>query len=154
MRDKKVIGVIGGGRCPQRIAKLAETVGREIAKRDALLICGGLGGVMEAACRGAKQAKGMTIGILPGADPHEANEYVDVAIATGLGIARNVIIIRSCDAVIAIDGQFGTLSEIAFALQLGKPVVGLETWEISELVLKAKSPKEAVELAFQEITKK
>lgn len=154
MWDKEVIGVIGGGRCPPRIAKLAETVGREIAKRDAILICGGLGGVMEAACRGAKQAGGTTIGILPGGDPHEANEYVDISIATGLGIARNVIIIRSCDVVIAIDGQFGTLSEIAFALQLGKPVVGLETWEISELVIKARSPKEAVERAFEEIAKK
>jgi hypothetical protein len=129
--DKKlVIAIIGGSQCTPEISIKAETVGRELAKRGVVLICGGLGGVMEAACRGAAAEKGITVGILPGTDPDSANPYVQIPVTTGLGEARNVVIIRSADAVIAIDGEYGTLSEIAFALKNGKPVIGLNTWEL------------------------
>lgn len=143
------IGVIGGNSCPRGIAQMAEAVGAEIARRGAILICGGLTGVMEAACRGAKSAGGTTIGVLPGFDTTEANDYVDIPIVTGMSYARNLIIVRSCDVIIAIDGRYGTLSELAFALQLKKPVIGLALpWEIGPEILKARSPQEAVELAF------
>jgi hypothetical protein len=105
-------------------------VGRLVAERGAVVVCGGLGGTMEAACRGAKQAGGTTVGILPGLDRSQANPFVDVALPTGLGEARNVLVVRAADAVIAIGGGYGTLSEIALALKAGKRVIGLGTWEI------------------------
>ena len=111
-------------------AAAAHAVGREIARAGAVVVCGGLGGVMAAACRGAKKDGGTTIGILPGGDRSAANEWVDVAIATGLGEARNALIVRAADALIAVGGGFGTLSEIALALTAGKPVVGLGTWSL------------------------
>lgn len=125
-----VIGVIGESTFTEAVHELlAEEVGRRLARAGAALICGGLGGVMEAACRGARAAGGRTIGILPGSERTEANPFVDVAVATGMGQARNVLIVLSADALIAIGGGFGTLSEIALALRHGKPVVGLRTWE-------------------------
>jgi hypothetical protein len=120
-----LIAVIGGSHCSEEIYELARQVGHEIARAGALLICGGLFGVMEAACRGAKEAGGTTIGILPGRSKTEANAFVDIPIVTGLNDARNAIIARSADGVIAVDGEYGTLSEIAFALKFGKPVIGL-----------------------------
>ena len=144
----KLIGIIGGGSCSEEIAKVAEEVGEELARRGAALICGGHGGVMEAACRGAKRAAGLTIGILPGTDPGEANPYIDIPIATGLGQARNLVLVTAAAALIAIDGEYGTLSELGFALKLGKRVVGLATWEIPGVIV-ARSPKKAVELALQ-----
>jgi uncharacterized protein (TIGR00725 family) len=147
------IAVIGGAFCDPKTAALAEEVGREIARRGAILICGGLGGVMEAACRGAKSEGGLTIGILPGTDPNDANPYVDIPIVTGMGEARNVIVVRSAQAIIAIDGEYGTLSEIAFALKFGIPVIGLRTWELFrerervEDIVEVETPKEAVEKA-------
>lgn len=130
-RKTVFIGVVGGGACSPTEARLAEEVGREIACRGATLVCGGLGGVMEAACKGAREAGGSTVGILPGNSRLDANPYVDIPIVTGMGEMRNVIIIKSVDAVIAIDGEFGTLSEIAHALRNGIPVVGIDTWEFS-----------------------
>lgn len=125
-----VIGVIGESTFTEAVHELlAEEVGRRLARAGAALICGGLGGVMEAACRGARAAGGRTIGILPGSERTEANPFVDVAVVTGMGQARNVLIVLSADALIAIGGGFGTLSEIALALRHGKPVVGLRTWE-------------------------
>jgi uncharacterized protein (TIGR00725 family) len=115
-----------------------------------VVVCGGLGGVMEAACRGAKDAGGMTIGILPGTDRSAANPYVDVAIPTGLGEARNALVVRAADAVIAIGGGYGTLSEVAFALKAGKRVVGLGTWEIDG-VEAAGSPEAAVETVLGDL---
>jgi uncharacterized protein (TIGR00725 family) len=109
-----------------------------------VLVCGGLGGVMEAACRGAKEGGGTTVGILPGSERSAANEFVDVAIPTGLGEARNALVVRAADALIAVGGGYGTLSEIAFALKAGKPVVGLGSWEI-EGVQRADTPEAAVE---------
>jgi len=142
--NKKLIAVIGAGQCDQRIYSLAEQVGQGLAEQGLVVICGGLAGVMEAACKGAKAAGGMTIGILPGDDPASANAYVDIPVATGMGIARNIIIIRSAHAVLAIDGSYGTLSELAYALQLQKPIVGLETWDISEKILTTGNPHQAV----------
>lgn len=148
------IAVIGDGRCSTEVAALAEAVGRELARRGAVLVCGGLGGVMEAACRGAKAAGGLTVGILPGTSRREANRYVDVPIVTGLGEARNVLVVQSAQAVIAIHGEYGTLSEIAHALKLGIPVVGLHTWELAkggerrEAIVRAGTAQEAVEKAL------
>jgi uncharacterized protein (TIGR00725 family) len=141
------IGVIGASRCSPEIAELAEEVGREIGKRGAVLICGGLGGVMEFASKGVKEAGGLTIGILPGRSREEANAYIDVPIVTGMGHARNVIIAHSSDSMIAISGEHGTLSEIAIGLKLRKTIIGLNTWDI-EGVIKVKTPVQAVEKAM------
>ena len=142
------VAVVGSASCDAAVAALAREVGREIARRDVVLVCGGRGGVMEAACRGAKEQGGTTVGILPGGDRSQANPYVDVAIPTGLGEARNVIIVRSADAVVAVSGGYGTLSEIALALKMARPVVGLGTWELPRGIVQAGSPVEAVEQAL------
>lgn len=126
-----LVAVIGAAYCAPCEAKAAETVGRVLAEGGATVLCGGRGGVMEAACRGAHLAGGLTVGILPGDDPSAANPYVDVAIATGLGEARNAIVARSAQAVVAIGGRYGTLSEIAFALKHGLPVIGVDTWKLT-----------------------
>jgi hypothetical protein len=149
-----VLGVIGDGECDATTAAVAEEVGREIARRGAVLVCGGLGGVMAAACRGARSAGGMTVGILPGPDRAAANSWVDIPVVTGLGEARNVLVVRTSQAIIAVGGQYGTLSEIAFALKLGVPVVGLDTWQLArrrrvlDLIVEARTPAEAVDKAF------
>ncbi|TFH04885.1 MAG: TIGR00725 family protein [Methanosarcina sp.] len=146
---RKQIGVIGAGTCSSETRALAETVGKEIAKRGAVLLCGGLGGVMEAAACGAKLEGGITLGILPGVLREEANPWIDLAILSGMGHARNALIPQSSDALIAVSGEYGTLSEIALGLKMGKPVVLLESgWKI-EGTESAKSPQEAVELAFR-----
>jgi len=148
------VAVVGDGQCSGEVAALAEAVGRELAQRGAVLVCGGLGGVMEAACRGAKAAGGLTVGILPGTARGEANRYVDIPIVTGLGEARNVLVVQSAQAVIAVHGEYGTLSEIAHALKLGIPVVGLHTWELArqgrprQAIVRAHTPQEAVEKAM------
>ncbi len=139
------IGVIGAGECDERLAALAEEVGRRLAEAGAVLVCGGGGGVMAAACRGAQAAGGLTVGILPGSDRGEANPWVSIAVATGLGEARNLVIIKTADALVAVGGSYGTLSEIGFALKAGRRVAGLETWAI-EGVEKVLSPAAAVEL--------
>lgn len=126
----RLIAVIGGAVCTQEEAALAEEVGRLLAGHGAGVVCGGRGGVMEAACRGAAQVGGLTVGILPGLDASEANPWVQVAIPTGLGEARNALVAGAGEGVIAIGGEYGTLSEIALALKAGKRVVGLGTWDI------------------------
>jgi uncharacterized protein (TIGR00725 family) len=128
--QKPIIAVCGAGHCGAELTALAESVGRGIALAGALLVCGGLGGVMAAACRGARAAGGVTVGILPGGDAGAANRDVLVPIATGMGEARNAIIVRSAAAVIAIGGEYGTLSEIALARKLGRAVIGLRTWDL------------------------
>ena len=153
MSRKIQIGVIGGRRVSPSVLLFAEQVGEAIAARDAVLICGGLGGVMEAACRGAKKAGGTTIGILPVASPDKANSHIDISIATDMGVARNAIIIHSCDGVIAVGGKYGTLSEMAFALQKGIPVVSLKSWIPDPSVQSAETAEEAVELLFRKIDK-
>jgi uncharacterized protein (TIGR00725 family) len=124
------IAVVGGSQCDPGLASLAQEVGAAIAVRGGVLVCGGGGGVMEAASRGARAAGGMVLGILSGDDPRKGNPYLTLAVATGLGEARNAIIARTADAVIAVGGEYGTLSEIALAFKMGKPVVGLKTWKI------------------------
>ncbi len=142
------VAVAGPGECDSATAALAEEVGQELATRGAVVVCGGLGGAMEAACRGAKSAGGTTVGLLPGTDRAAANAYVDVAIATGLGEARNTLVVRASDALVAVAGGYGTLSEIGFALKTGTPVIGLGTWEI-EGVVPAGDGAEAAELALR-----
>ena len=132
--NRTTIAVIGGRKVEKSLLKEAEEVGRLLAGRNAVLISGGLGGVMEAVSRGMKSEGGLTVGLLPQDHKRDANDFVDVAIATGLGIGRNVIIARTADAVIAVGGEYGTLSEIAFSLQLGKPVVGIRTWDIKGVI--------------------
>ena len=126
-----IIAVIGDSACSIEEAKLAETVGEQLAQRGATIICGGLGGVMEAVCHGARSKGGLTIGVLPGEDSSMANPWVDIPIATGVGYARNMAVVKSAQAVIAIGGNYGTLSEIAYALKRGIPVIGLNTWSLS-----------------------
>lgn len=148
------IAVVGGSNCSEEEASLAEEVGRELARQGATLVCGGLGGVMQAACKGARSENGLTVGILPGDSRSEANEYIEVPIVTGLGYARNALVVKSSQAVIAIDGEFGTLSEIAYALQDGIPVVGLNTWsllkggQLDSSIIKARDPVDAVQRAL------
>lgn len=125
------IGVIGSGECGTKIAGLAEQVGREVAGHGCTLVCGGRGGVMEAAARGAREAGGLTVGILPGRKREDGNPYLAVVLATGLGEARNAVIACASDAIIAVSGGYGTLSEIGLALKMGKPVVGLCTWQVT-----------------------
>ena len=146
-QDSPHIAVIGAGRASPEQTEAAEAVGRALAEAGAVLVCGGLGGVMEAACRGAKAAGGTTVGILPGDDRSHANEHVDVAIATGLGEARNALIVRAADALVAVGGEYGTLSEIALALKTGKPVVGLGSWDL-DAVVRAETAEEAVRRAL------
>lgn len=142
------IAVVGAGECEEGVARAAEEVGRAVARSGAILVCGGLGGVMEAAARGARREGGLTVGILPGTSREAANDYVDCALATGLGQFRNFLIAQTADALVAVAGQYGTLSEIAMALVLGKTVVGLGTWDIAGVV-PASSPEEAVRRALE-----
>ncbi|MDD5338610.1 MAG: TIGR00725 family protein [Dehalococcoidales bacterium] len=149
------IGVIGGSDVPKATYRLAEEVGREIAHRGAALICGGMRGVMEAACKGASEAGGLTIGILPGDSRGQANRYVKIPIVTGIGYARNVAVVKSSHAIIAIDGSYGTLTEIGYALQSGIPVIGLGTWSLTNKgkkdknIIAAKNAKDAVNKAMK-----
>jgi uncharacterized protein (TIGR00725 family) len=152
-----IISVIGGSQAKPEQLLLAESVGRELAQRGVMVACGGLTGVMEAACRGAKEAGGTTIGILPGRSAGDANHYVDIPIVTTMGYSRNVIVVNTGQAVIAIGGAFGTLSEIAHALGDGIPVIGLSTWELTvkgdgdpivDGIIVASSPVDAVEKAL------
>ena len=150
-----VFAVIGHGQCTPEEASLAQDVGRLIALRGATLMCGGLGGVMEAACKGAQMEGGFTVGVLPGNDRQAANQWVSLAIAAGTGQARNMAVVRSADAVIAVGGAYGTLSEIAFALDSGIPVVGIDTWSLVREglepggIVTAASAAEAVDSAFR-----
>src|SRR3954447_26098172 len=148
------VAVVGAGDAAPDELAIAERVGRGLGEAGAVLVCGGLGGVMEAACRGAKAAGGTTLGILPGVERRDANEHVDIAIPTGLGEMRNALVVRTADALIAVGGEFGTLSEIALALKAGKPVVGLGTWQLARdgaeslAIVRVASPEEAVERAL------
>ena len=152
-----LIGVIGSSIASPEADKLAYDVGKEIARRGAVLVCGGLSGVMEAACKGACSADGITVGILPDKSREEANPYVSIPIVTGFSHGRNIIVVRSSQAIIAIEGSYGTLSEIAFALTLGIPVIGLNTWSPVRKnhkpppIITAKNPVEAVDKAIEKI---
>ena len=148
------IAVVGAGAATGEETASAEAVGRGLARAGAVVVSGGLDGVMAAACRGAKEAGGTTVGILPGGDRAAANDWVDVALATGLGEARNALVVRAADALVAIGGEFGTLSEIALALKAGKPVVGLGTWALDrdpDPIERATDPETAVALALASV---
>jgi len=153
------VTVIGASNCSAEETKLAEEVGRELARRGTTLICGGLDGVMEAACRGACSQGGITIGVLPGDSRKDANPYVRIPIVTGMGYTRNAIVAKSGQAVIAIGGRYGTLSEIAYALQSDIPVIGLGTWSLArggvadKSIIVAQNPVDAVEKAIGLIRK-
>ena len=155
INKNRFIAVIGGGQCSKEEAKLAEEVGRELARQGAILVCGGLGGVMEAACKGASSQGGVTIGILPGDSRQAANPYIQIPIVTGMGYARNITVVKSAQAVIAVGGNYGTLSEISHALQSGIPVIGLNTWSLSRKgqqdnsIIPAQNPTEAVDKALE-----
>ena len=161
MEDKLIfIGVIGGSEVNAQVANIAEEGGREIARKGAILVCGGMGGVMEAACKGASDEGGLTIGILPGDSRKAANRYVKIPIVTGIGYARNVAVVKTSQAVIAIDGSYGTLTEIGYALQAKIPVIGLDTWALSidgqkdTNIIRAKGAKDAVDKAMALVNKK
>lgn len=155
-----VIAVIGGSNCTPGEAQIAYEVGQELARRGVTLLCGGLSGVMEAAARGATEAGGRTVGVLPGKRREDANPYIQLPIVTGMSYARNAIIVLSAQAVIAIGGAFGTLSEIAFALQDGTPVVGINTWELcrggqpQDCLIPAQNAQEAVDKALATIARR
>ena len=150
-----MIGVIGGEQADEAHAALAYEVGRELGARGHTLVCGGRGGVMREACRGARDAGGLTVGILPGDDASDANEFVDVAVITGIGFARNTIIARTAQALVAVGGAYGTLSEIAFGLSAGRPVIALGSWELRDgegrepPIVRASSAQEAVDACEQ-----
>lgn len=160
MARKKCISVIGASTATEEEFRAAEDVGREVARQGAVLICGGLGGVMEAAAKGAREAGGLTVGILPGEDTTEMNPYIDIPVITGLGYARNALVAYSGDAIIAVGGKLGTLSEIAYALMKYKPVVGINTWGLDLRQLDRPGPivardaKEAVMKAFEALESK
>lgn len=149
------ISVIGAGECDEATARTAYEVGRLVAEAGAILVCGGLGGVMDAAAHGAKDGGGLTVGILPGATCDGASPHLDVVLPTGMGEGRNVLVVRAGDAAIAICGGYGTLNEIGVALRIGKPVVGLDTWQISRGgrkdagIIEAVTPEEAVKRALE-----
>ncbi len=142
------IAVVGAGHVSGELYEQAREVGRLVAERGGVVVCGGLGGVMEAAARGATEANGVAIGILPDEDRRRANKYLTYSIATGVGHARNLAVVCSADAVIAVGGEYGTLSEIGLAKKVGRPVVSLGSWELGEHVDVVAAPKEAVETAF------
>ncbi|MFH1338693.1 MAG: TIGR00725 family protein [Candidatus Omnitrophota bacterium] len=140
---KKIVSVIGGRSCSKKVEQLAQNLGKNLAKVVDILVTGGLGGTMKAVCKGFKSEGGLTIGIIPGYDKDEANEYVDIAIPTGLGLARNVLVVKSADAVVALPGEAGTLSEIAYCLQFEIPVISLGSWDIRG-VIKAETLEKAI----------
>ncbi|WP_432763312.1 TIGR00725 family protein [Dehalococcoides mccartyi] len=155
MDNKRIfIAVIGASKATPEETRLAEEVGKELALRQVTLVCGGMGGVMEAACLGAALNGGLTIGILPGNSREEANPYVQIPIISSIGFARNVMVVKSAQAVIAVGGAYGTLSEIAYALQSGLPVITLNSWSMSQngkadgAVIKAGNALEAVTMAL------
>ncbi|MBU1726848.1 MAG: TIGR00725 family protein [Candidatus Omnitrophica bacterium] len=140
---KTIVGVIGGRQCTPEVEQLAQNLGKKLHKVADILISGGLGGTMKAVCQGFKGEGGLTMGILPGYNKSDANEFVDIAIPTGLGLARNVLVVKSADVVVALPGEAGTLSEIAYCLQFGIPVISLNSWDIPG-VIKVSTVDEAV----------
>jgi uncharacterized protein (TIGR00725 family) len=148
LRKKIRIGVIGGANPDDRFRKVAFEVGRLIAEKGAILVCGGLSGVMEEAARGVKKAGGLSVGILPGNSPNDANRYIDIPIATGMGYSRNSLVVMNSDVLIAIDGEYGTLCEIAYGCVHEKKIFGIETWDI-EGVIPVKTAEQAVDKALE-----
>jgi uncharacterized protein (TIGR00725 family) len=149
MRGTIYVAVVGSGTATGDLYEKAKEVGRLVAERGGVVVCGGLSGVMEAAARGATEAGGVAIGILPDEDRRRQNEYLTYSVATGVGQARNLAVVCSGDVVIAVGGEYGTLSEIGLARKIGRPVIVIEGWDLGEHVSVASSPQEAVEAAFE-----
>jgi len=153
----RYVAVVGAASASADEERIAEEVGRLLAERGVVVVTGGLGGVMAAACRGARQAGGRTLGLLPGDDRSHANPFLDVAVPTGMGEARNALVARTADAVIAVGGEFGTLSEIALALKLGRTVVAISSWRLdrhgltTDPILRARDPEEAAALVMDRL---
>ena len=145
------VAVIGAGQADGELYEQARGVGRLIAEKGGIVVCGGLGGVMEAAARGAREAGGVAIGILPDEDRGRANEYLSYSVATGVGEARNLAVVCTADVVITVGGEYGTLSEIGLAKKVGRPVVLLESWDLPGHIIVVSSPEEAVEAAFGQL---
>jgi uncharacterized protein (TIGR00725 family) len=146
---KPMIAVVGAGKCSKKLRDMASQVGKYVAEHGGVIVCGGLGGIMEGAARGAKEAGGVTIGILPTDNKDDANEFIDYVIPTGFGEARNIMVIRAADAVVAFPGKYGTLSEMAFALNADKPVVSVNAWRLSDEIEQVEDPVEAAKLAME-----
>lgn len=140
---KKVVSIIGGHNCNNEVEQLAQDLGKSLAKVVDVLVCGGLSGTMKAVCKGFKAEGGLTIGIIPSYNKKDANQYVDIVIPTGLGLARNVLVVKSADVVVALRGEAGTLSEVAYSLQFGIPVISLNSWDIPG-VIKVSTVEEAI----------
>ncbi len=151
---KPVIAIVGAGKCSKKLRDQAAEVGRYVAEHGGIVVCGGLGGIMEGAARGAKEGGGMTIGILPTDNPDDANEFIDLVIPTGFGEARNIMVVRTADAVVAFPGKYGTLSEMAFALHAGKPLVAVNAWRLGDEINQAETAEEAAELVMKLVKKK
>ncbi len=150
MKPKRnpVIAIIGAGKCSKKLRDMAAEAGKYVAENGGIVVCGGLGGIMEGAARGAKEAGGVTIGILPGEIKDEANEFIDYVIPSGFGEARNILVVRAADAVIAFPGKYGTLSEMALALQAGTPLVAVNAWKLGEDITQVDTPLEAAKMAM------
>lgn len=148
-KRKPVIAVIGAGKCSKKMSDIAAEVGRYIAEQGGVLVCGGLGGTMEGAARGAKEAGGTTIGIIPTDNKRDANDYIDYVIVTGLGHARNLLVVNTADAIVALPGRYGTLSEMAFALNAGKPIVSVSAWNLGDQIRQVEDPIEAAKIALE-----
>ncbi len=146
---KLMIAVVGAGKCSKKLRDMAAVVGKYVAEQGGILVCGGMGGIMEGAARGAKEAGGITIGILPTGDKADANEYIDYAIPTGFGEARNIMVVRTADAVVAFPGKYGTLSEMAFALHAGKPLIAVNAWRLGDEIVQVDDPLEAAKRAME-----
>jgi uncharacterized protein (TIGR00725 family) len=152
-RATPYVAVVGPGNADPAEEAAAETIGRDLAAGGAVVVCGGLGGVMAAACRGAREAGGTTLGLLPGSDRVQGNAWLSIAVPTGLGELRNGLVVRASDVVVAVGGGFGTLSEIALALKLGRPVVGLGTWDIAAPVARVQDARAAASAALELVTR-
>lgn len=149
LRKKIKIGIIGGAKPPPKFREVAYQVGRMVAEKGAILVCGGLSGTMEAAAKGARDHNGLTIGILPGYSPRDANPYIEIPIATGLGYSRNSLVAMNSDILVAVDGEYGTLSEIAYGCIYGKKIIGIGTWNIPGVRM-VQTAKEAMDLVWKE----
>lgn len=141
--SEKIVSVVGGHECTEEVEQLAHDLGKKLAKVVRYLACGGLSGIMKAVCQGFKDAGGVTIGIITSYDKKDANKFVDIVLPTGLGLARNVLVVQAGDVVVALPGSNGTLSEISYALQFNKPIISLKSWDIPG-VLKADTVQDAV----------
>jgi len=146
---KTIIAIVGAGKCSRKLRDMAAEAGKYVAEQGGVVVCGGLGGVMEGAARGAREGGGCSIGILPGDDPNDANEFIDYAVPTGCGEARNVMVIRTADAVIAFPGKYGTLSEMAFALKMKKPLVSVSAWKLGDDIHQVSDPIDAARTAME-----